>query len=491
VSTSPKILGPNGRPFRAEPPRAPQTTKRRIAARYDAAETTTDGYRHWQLADNLSARAANSPDVREKLRNRARYEAANNSYARGIVNTLANDTIGTGPRLQLLTDDADTNRALEQAFMAWSDTINLAEKLRTMRKARAVDGEGFGALIFNGRLASEVTLDIKLIEADQVATPTIDPSDDLAVDGIRYDGFGNAIEYHVLREHPGDGMSFGAFGDFERVPARKMLHWFRCDRPGQARGIPDITPALPLFAQLRRYTLAVLAAAETAADFAAVLYTENPTVEPSVDDDENAFVTTEIERRMMTTLPGGWKMAQLKAEQPATTYPDFKKEILNEIARCLDMPFNIAAGNSAGYNYSSGRLDHQTYYKSLRVDQAQAELVLLDRIFAAWLAEAFDVTDIVPEPPDRLAGWPHQWFWDGQERDDPEKEARAQETRLKNKTSSYAYEFARQGRDWETEFQQIAKEQERMRELGIEVAKTTGQPAMQPQPTGGDDGQDN
>ncbi len=55
-----------------------------------------------------------------------------------------------------------------------------------------------------------------------------------------------------------------------------ILHYFRSDRPGQIRGIPDITPALPLFAQLRRFTLAVLAAAETAADFAGILYTDAP-----------------------------------------------------------------------------------------------------------------------------------------------------------------------------------------------------------------------
>jgi len=52
--------------------------------------------------------------VRRVLRNRARppnYEVANNSYAKGMggVLTLANDTIGTGPRLQMLTEDADAN----------------------------------------------------------------------------------------------------------------------------------------------------------------------------------------------------------------------------------------------------------------------------------------------------------------------------------------------------------------------------------------------
>ena len=85
-----------------------------------------------------------------------------------------------------------------------------------------------------------------------------------------------------------------------------------------------------------------------------------------------------LHRLVATVLPGGWKLGQITAEQPATTYGEFKKEILNEIARCLNMPFNVAAGNSAGYNYASGRLDHQTYFKTVRVDQAHIESCILD-----------------------------------------------------------------------------------------------------------------
>ncbi len=82
---------------------APRTIS--IRARYDAAATTDANRKHWANADGLSADAAASPEVRRILRNRARYEAANNSYAAGIVATLANDVVGTGPRLQVLTDD--------------------------------------------------------------------------------------------------------------------------------------------------------------------------------------------------------------------------------------------------------------------------------------------------------------------------------------------------------------------------------------------------
>ena len=74
----------------------------RVRAKFDSAQTTPDNRRHWANADYLSADAAASPEVRRLLRSRARYEVANNSYARGIVLTLANDVVGTGPRLQML-----------------------------------------------------------------------------------------------------------------------------------------------------------------------------------------------------------------------------------------------------------------------------------------------------------------------------------------------------------------------------------------------------
>ena len=113
------------------------------------------------------------------------------------------------------------------------------------------------------------------MEADQVCTPDLDARSANAVDGVVFDSAGNPVEYHILKRHPGESAS-GLNRDYDRLPASSVVHWFRCDRPGQARGIPDIMPALPLFAQLRRFTLAVLAAAETAADFAGILYTDAP-----------------------------------------------------------------------------------------------------------------------------------------------------------------------------------------------------------------------
>ena len=442
-----------------------------VRARYDAAQTTAENVRHWAMADGLSADSAAAPDVRKKLRERSRYEVANNSYAKGIVLTLANDCIGTGPRLQLLSDDAETNRRVEAAFAAWSRAVNLAEKLRTMRLAKATDGEAFAVLTANPRIDSPVMLDVQLVEADRVATPVMSvlPTED-DIDGISLDSWGNPQTYTILRQHPGALAAWPT--QYDRMDADAVVHWFRSDRPGQHRGIPEITPALPLFAQLRRYSLAVIAAAETAADFAAVLFTDAPANGEATALEPMDVV--ELEKRMATVLPDGWRLGQIDAQQPATGYGEFKREILNEIARCLNLPYNIAACNSSGYNYASGRLDHQTYYKSIRVEQAHLAEAVLDRILTAWLHEAMLTSELSILRQSRSIT--HQWFFDGTEHVDPAKEANAQATRLASNTTTLAAEYARQGKDWEVELRQRAKERALTDELGLTAASSPRQP---------------
>ena len=162
-----------------------------LTSRYDAAVSNDDNRRHWANADALSADAAANPDVRRTLRNRARYEIANNSYARGIVLTLANDVVGTDPRLQMLTSSDQVNRSVEREFDNWTRQVGLAEKLRTMRMARTQDGEAFAVLVNNPVLDYDVKLDLRLIEADQVTSPTLSLLDKDEVDGICLDAYDN------------------------------------------------------------------------------------------------------------------------------------------------------------------------------------------------------------------------------------------------------------------------------------------------------------
>ena len=460
--------------FRAK--QKPRATAVPVArARYEAAQAGDD-YKHWQVADAFSADAQLSPSVRRTMRNRARYERNNNSYLAGISATLASDLIGTGPRLQLDVQD-EAARIVERAFYDWGTVIDLPAKLRTMREALVVDGEAFALMTTNARL-SGVQLDLRLIEAEMVATPTelmrqtITPEGN-TVDGIEFDEAGNVIAYQVLNFHPGSNYRVNNL-QFNRVPAAAMIHWFRRQRPGQNRGVPEVAPALRLFGQLRRYTEAVIAAAETAADFAAFIHSNSPAAEV---DEVDAFAELEIRKRSLVTLPEGWDISQLKAEQPTSTYKDFKREVIGEIARCLQLPFNVAALDSSSYNYASGRMDHQVYGMNQRVDRDQLERTCLDRVLSAWVNEA-SLAGVIPEGLPPFSEWNWAWVWDGKDHVDPSKEASATQTRLQTHTTTLAAEYARQGKRWDVELRQRAAELQLMAELGLPMDSAAPQPTV-------------
>lgn len=435
-----------------------------VRSKYDAAQTTTNNERHWSMADSLGPNLAASPTVRTTLRNRSRYETANNSYLKGIVQTLADYQIGTGPRLQMLTRDEKANGVVEELFADWCEAIDFAGKLWTMRVGMVVDGEAFAVMITNPKLPTPVKLDLRLIEPEMVATPMELYGNPNVYDGIEYDRYGNVVAYYVLDEHPNDVRSH-IKQTYRRYLAADVIHWFRPVRAGQKRGVPETAPTLNTIANMRRYTAAVLGAAEIAASNAMVLYTDSPAGQEAADVE--AMDAIELENRLATVLPEGWKLGQMQAEQPTTTYTEFKKEVINEIARSFLMPYNIAAGNSAGYNYASGRLDHQAFFRHNKVLQKSLTRNVIDLVFRSWMMEAILHEDLIPLSIKALPKWPHQWFFDGHEHVDPAKEAKAQDIHLKNLTTTYAEEYAKKGKDWQVELEQAAREKEFMKTRGI------------------------
>jgi lambda family phage portal protein len=473
---------------------ANQTTRlahayRILKAKYDAAQTTEDNRKHWAAADSLSATGANSRSVRQTLRNRSRYEVANNCYARGIVNTMAAYTVGAGPTLQLTWrgERLDPTREIamraaaqrvETLWANWAYARRLTQKLTTAVMSMVVDGEAF-ALLGNAKRASVTTpvqLDCRMLECDWFDDPSPKWNEDDS--GVRIDGAGDPTEYAKLRQHPGDN---GATADMpaDWISADSVFHMFRAERPGQLRGIPQTTAALPLFSQLRRFILATITAAETAADFAAILYGDAPA---DVDATEvvEAWDRVEIERGAMLTAPAGSRLAQLKAEHPNTTFDEFVKAILREIARCLGVPAVIALGDASAYNYASGRLDLQSFNRQMAVDRSQVlEREFLDRLWEEWLDEALLIPGFLPpEFAATAEHWEFGWRWSEPEHVDRSKEASGQAQELASLTTTLSREYARRGLDWETELRQIARERSLIDELGI-TPPTSPAPAAQ------------
>ena len=443
-----------------------------IRAGYDAAARTPENSRHWQWADHRDADAALNPEVRIALRSQSRYELQeNNSYGRGIVDTVVTDTMGTGPRLQFTQFSLNVNQEVEKAFMRWAMATDLADKLAVIRTAKLVDGESVIRFINNMTVEDPVSLDMQLIECDQLSSPNFEFTvSNRYVDGVHLDRFGNPYAYDVLRTHPGaqtwDSPNIGAFDTYG---LNQIIHSFKCNRPGQHRGVPEFAPALPLFAFLRRFTLATVSAAETAASVSQVVETDAPIPEELETEYASATFgkyldTIPVDRNSATVLPNMWKLKQFAAEHPTTTYAMFKRELIAEIGRCLCVPVNIASGDSGPSNYSSARFDWLGYERKVKNEQAYFNNRILDRILAEWLIEA----SLVGAIPRRAASqvlalfdqWgrrgmvsqiAHSWYWDGLRDADAKDAADAQKIRLQNGSTHRAREYAIQGLDVEVE----------------------------------------
>ena len=445
-----------------------------VRGAFDAASRSPEAMRHWKNADGLSADAALSATVRHIVISRARYETANNGYADGIIQTLAEDAIGTGPRLQLFLSEATEQekemraacQRREMRFRDWAEQIDLTEKLKIARIAKARDGEVFLRIIPNPRITGAAKFDVVLFEAEQVGSRIIseyaDYYDDGTVkefDGIQYDRYGNPAAYRFWK-------------------ADKVIHYAHIMRPGQHRGLSEIASTLNIFNDLRRYTNAVLAAAETAAEISFLLHTNAPADAEETDQPATLkfLDVVELVRNAGLALPEGWDANQMKTEHPQDKYVDFVDAKISEAARPLSMPFAIAKGDCSKSNYASGRLDHQVYHKKIFGERKRIEKNILNRLLKQF--EVFDAT-AYPADYENENFILHAWMWDGFEHVDPVKEANAQATRLANRTTTLADECAREGKDYELVLRQIAREAQLAAELGL---TSPNQPQIQNNP---------
>jgi capsid protein len=435
----------NGHP-RTELVRLLEARGRRAQLTYDAARDSDEFANYWAHADRLDADSANSFAVRHKLVSRSRYEAGSNAYFDGLIATCSNYVIGkTGPKLRLLSGVAGFNTAVETVWDGWAKAAQFRRKLWCMAHAKYGDGEGIGLVVTNQRLPHRVKLDLRLIETEQCSTPNLPYAADGYIDGIRFDELGNPVWFDILPAHPGAATQFLPLEPI-RVPARFVLHWFQLSRPGQHRGVPEFKSSMNTGASSRRFREATVAAAETAADLALVVYSN---LAPNSDDEADPvapFSVVEFEKRMMNVMPHGWRGEQIKGEHPNSTYAEFLKSQLTETGRPKSVPHNLTACDSSDANFASGKLDREAFYAALDVDREDGNDTTLDPLFALWWAEAvreYGWQADPEEPP------PHLWDWPQHPVADAVAAAQATDVKLRNGSTYPSQVYADRGEDFE------------------------------------------
>lgn len=441
------------------------------ARKFESAETNRLNQAHWQNADDQSVNVWLAEQL-AIIRSRSAYEARQNSTVLGVMNTHADDIVGQdGPTLQVLSDDESYNEALEQVWRDWfaapthrpnvSGSAWLKLRIRSLWK----NGEFLDQLITDPMAEGPVSLRLRPIHPRRLATPVDHTGDPSVFMGIRFDSIGRPSQYYI--QNPARMGTQGMLStDFATIPPDLIIHEFLAEEEDQARGIPWLNTALQPSADLRDYDDQIQDAARQIADQSALLYTEHPDAQVWTNPE-----STTVERRTIKMVPPGWKPFVYSATMPPVQYPDYRAERQREVGCARGMPLLIVRLDSSNHNYSSARLDTQTYARAVGglqywISGTEQSYGTLNRLVNVVASEARFAVPALRVKPKRVS---YKWTWPVRPHVDPAKEALAEAISLENRTLTLTDAMAARGKSLESHIQTLARERELLEAAGIPI----------------------
>jgi lambda family phage portal protein len=429
---------------------------------FEASETTRLNEAHWQMADDQSVNiwlASQLPIIRQ----RAIYEARNNGMVRGMIGTHADDVVGPdGPTLQVQSDDDAYSEALERVWRDWfaaptprpnvSGTSVLKMWIRNLWKC----GEFLARIATDPNAEGPVKMRILPTHVRRLVNPATAAGDPYVVMGIRFNQLGRPAQYYIS-DAPisGQGYSINAVP----YPADLVIHEFLMDEEeDQARGIPLLNTGLTPAAELRDYDAAVQHASRRAAENNGMMYSDHADAQFWDSPEE-----TTLEPGSIPMAPPGWKPFAFPATQPAAQYPDFRAERMRELGRPVGMPLLIIRLDASKHNYSSARLDTQCYRRATNGIQCwlsgtDRSVGTLNRLVDLVGAEARFTVRALRQRPKEVT---YHWTWPAMPHVDPQKEANAEETSLKNRTATLEDALAARGKTLDGHIAQLQRIQKK------------------------------
>lgn len=440
-----------------------------VAARFDNSAHSPEMATLFRNADALAMNAALDPTVRKTVRERARYVVGNVPYAWSMLRTYVTHVIGAWATVSFPRGGIpeDIRQKVVDDFDAWAMRADLWQKVQAMLRAKVTDGEAFAMFFTDQEIVdstNRVTLNVMPFECDRVESWRMANRDD-EIDGIRFSKNHHPTFYRVLAYHPGDVRDISRIkwraGDWKA--AKFVIHYFDTIRPEQVRGVSDFVSALDIPALQKSYRSSVVETAINAASISGILHTDQ--VPEYFDNgqpigkcaaDVKAGAVFQMQRGAFVTIPEGWNISQMRAEQPTTLYDSFCRSLVAEMAACLCMPVNIAMCDSSQHNFASAKLDHMTYGDHIDDVRSRLSVTVLDRIFFAWLEEYAAINRIDGQTLSALRKT--EWLFKERRNNDVMKDASADNTRLGNGTLSRQTYYAGKGADWKRETDQIVDE---------------------------------
>jgi len=431
-------------------------------------------------------------DIRERSRDLNR----NDAHASGITGTMTVNVVGSGIRPQSRIDkevlgasEEAANafqKTAEKCFKRWIPYADAGERMDFYEIQSLIDRqilENGEALIIPLMIDDEkrpYPTALQVIESDRLDTPPERRGDKSIRSGVRVGQKGEPLSYFIRKTHPGDyRYSKGEDRDFVEYPAknkygrRNVFHLYHVLRSGQTRGVPFFAPVLSYFKDLSEYAEAELIAARIAACFSLFITSEGSSdisLNSGIDRNSQGQLIEGLEPGMIKHLLPGEDITSFNPQRPGATFEPFVERILKAISAALGLPYELVAKDFSKTNYSSARaalLEARRYFK---MRQEWLARKLCQPVWEMVLEEAYLKRDLKADTfLEKKEYWTQSsWIAPGWEWVDPLKEAQAAEVGLKNGIITYSDLYASEGKDWEESLEQRKREQDKIKELGLE-----------------------
>lgn len=358
---------------------APQWGQRRLEARarvqllerhYEAAQggRRTSG---WYRSPS-DANVANHPSL-TSLRELARDLRRNNGWAKRGVQAIVNNTVGWGimPKPKHNPSNATArSRAAIELWNAWASStscdydgrLNFYGIQRLAMECIAESGE---VLIVRQPASSVDELDIPMrlhvLEPDYLdhsrnGIPGVDGG--AIIDGVEFDKQWRRVAYWLYTSHPGGQRLMTTQFTSVRVPAERVLHIYRVDRPGQVRGVPWLAAAITRLKDLDDFEDAELMRMKVAACFGAFVTDIDGTSTPALGGGDTDSVTgyplENLEPGTVSYLKPGQNVQF--PTLPTVSDAAFSQRALRRIAVSLGVTYEELTGDYSQVNFSSARM---------------------------------------------------------------------------------------------------------------------------------------
>lgn len=418
------------------------------------------------MKTSTDANTANAPAL-VALRELARDLRRNNGWAKRGVQVITNNTVGWGI---MPTPDSVNRKRGEAAIALWNEWAkstkcdfdgrqNFYGLQRLVMDTIVEAGEVLVVRQAPLDASLPIPLRLQVLEPDYIDTNRSGVSTtegNAIVDGIEFDRRGQRVAYWLYTSHPGSNRLFTSRFDSVRIPAERVLHIYRLDRPGQVRGVSWLAAAISRLKDLDAFEDAELQQQMVAACFGAFVENDGAAVGEEDDDDDEL---EHLEPGHIAYLAAGEKITF--AQPPSVHDSAFSERVLRRIAVSLGVPYEELTGDYSAVNYSSARMARLAHWANV---WEWREHMLIPQLCNGVWAWAMEIVTA-------MKGWPvapsAEWAAPPMPILEPDKEALAYGRAIRIGMLTWDQMIREQGGDPVAQLKQIAARNKELDAAGV------------------------